>query len=91
MDAGWDDKLSDDVIRECARNGAVVTHIAVDRQSLQGNVYVKCENATGAVTACTALHGRLFNGRLITVGYVPSDVYHSLFPGAGSNPPTLGI
>ena len=85
--AGWDATISDDVVRECARHGAAVTHIAVDRSSPQGNVYVKCESATAALAAVTALHGRCFDGRLVTVAYVPSQVYHSLFPGAAAQAP----
>lgn len=84
---GWDASLSDDVVRECARHGAAVTHIAVDRTSAQGNVYVKCESVTAALTAVTALHGRCFDCRLVTVAYVPSDVYHSLFPTAAAQAP----
>ena len=87
QEAGWDASLSDDVVRECARHGAAVTHIAVDRSSAQGNVYVKCESTTAALAAVNALHGRYFDGRLVTVAYVPSDVYHSLFPGAASQAP----
>ena len=84
---GWDATLSDDVVRECARHGAAVTHIAVDRSSAQGNVYVKCEGVTAALAAVTALHGRYFDGRLVTVAYVPSHIYHSLFPGAAAQAP----
>jgi len=85
--AGWDASLSDDVVRECARHGATVTHIAVDRSSTQGNVYVKCESATAALSAVNALHGRYFDGRLVTVAYVPSHIYHSLFPTAAAEAP----
>ena len=81
-EAGWDSKLSDDVVRECARNGSTVTHIRVDAHSPQGNVYVRCETPAAALIAVNVLHGRYFDGRLVTVGYVPSDVYHSLFPDA---------
>ena len=84
LETGWDDKLCDDIVRECARNGAAVSHVAVDRQSPQGNVYVKCENPAAALVAVNTLHGRFFDGRLVTVGYIPSDVYHSLFPGTAS-------
>jgi len=85
--AGWDASLSDDIVRECARHGAAVTHIAVDRTSTQGNVYIKCESITAALAAVTALHGRYFDGRLVTAAYVPSQIYHSLFPGAAAEAP----
>jgi len=84
---GWDASLSDDIVRECARHGAAVTHIAVDRSSPDGNVYVKCESVTAALASVTALHGRSFSGRLVTAAYIPSDIYHSLFPGAAAQAP----
>lgn len=84
---GWDASLSDDIVRECARHGAAVTHIAVDRTSTQGNVYVKCESVTAALAAVTALHGRYFDGRLVTVAYIPSQIYHIMFPAAGAVAP----
>jgi RNA-binding protein 39 len=87
MAPGWDASLSDDIVRECARHNAAVTHIAVDRASAQGNVYVKCESVTAALAAVTALHGRYFDGRLVTVAYVPTEIYHSLFPGAALQAP----
>ena len=46
---------------ECRKHGAVV-HVFVDRQSAQGNVYVKCASIATAVASVTALHGRWFAG-----------------------------
>ena len=54
---------------------------------MQGNVYIKCESATGALAAVTALHGRYFDGRLITVAYVPAEIYSSLFPDVANRAP----
>lgn len=77
----WDIEIKDDVIDECKKHGGVL-HVYVDKQSSQGNVYVKCPSITTAVLAVNSLHGRWFAGRVITAAYVPLINYHSLFPDA---------
>ncbi|XP_040293198.1 RNA-binding protein 39 isoform X1 [Bufo gargarizans] len=76
---GWDTEIKDDVIEECNKHGGVV-HIYVDKNSPQGNVYVKCPTIASAIAAVNALHGRWFAGKMITAAYVPLPTYHSLFP-----------
>jgi len=76
---GWDQDVRDDVIEEGSKHGGFL-HIVVDKQSAQGNVYVKCPNITTAVAAVNALHGRWFAGKVITAAYVPVVNYHNLFP-----------
>ncbi|KAM5135644.1 RNA-binding protein 39 isoform 1-T1 [Mantella aurantiaca] len=76
---GWDQEIKDDVIEECNKHGGVV-HIYVDKNSPQGNVYVKCPTIASAIAAVNALHGRWFAGKMITAAYVPLPTYHSLFP-----------
>ncbi|KAL2091341.1 hypothetical protein ACEWY4_013604 [Coilia grayii] len=78
---GWDNEIQDDVIEECNKHGGVV-HIYVDKNSTQGNVYVKCPTIPGAMAAVNALHGRYFAGKMITAAYVPLPTYHNLFPDA---------
>ncbi|NXK91092.1 RBM39 protein, partial [Formicarius rufipectus] len=78
-EAGWDTEIKDDVIEECNKHGGVI-HIYVDKNSAQGNVYVKCPSITAAIAAVNALHGRWFAGKMITAAYVPLPTYHSLFP-----------
>jgi len=77
----WDVEIQDDVIDECNKHGGVL-HVYVDKQSSQGNVYVKCPSTATAVLAVNSLHGRWFAGRVITAAYVPLVNYHSLFPDA---------
>ncbi|KAK7067779.1 RNA-binding protein 39 [Halocaridina rubra] len=77
----WADEIKDDVLEECSKHGGVL-HIFVDRQSAQGNVYVKCPTIATAAASVSALHGRWFSGRMITAAYVPVMNYHSLFPEA---------
>ncbi|XP_074868206.1 RNA-binding protein 39 isoform X3 [Carettochelys insculpta] len=78
-EAGWDTEIKDDVIEECNKHGGVI-HIYVDKNSAQGNVYVKCPSIAAAIAAVNALHGRWFAGKMITAAYVPLPTYHNLFP-----------
>ncbi|KAI4904881.1 hypothetical protein NFI96_011578 [Prochilodus magdalenae] len=78
---GWDIEIQDDVIEECNKHGGIV-HIYVDKNSPQGNVYVKCPTIPAAMAAVAALHGRWFAGKMITAAYVPLPTYHKLFPDA---------
>uniref|UniRef100_A0AAR2LR13 RRM domain-containing protein n=1 Tax=Pygocentrus nattereri TaxID=42514 RepID=A0AAR2LR13_PYGNA len=78
---GWDTEIKDDVIEECNKHGGIV-HIYVDKNSPQGNVYVKCPTIPAAMAAVSALHGRWFAGKMITAAYVPLPTYHKLFPDA---------
>ncbi|KAK0044455.1 RNA-binding protein 39 [Biomphalaria pfeifferi] len=74
----WDQEVRDDVIDECNKHGGVL-HLYVDKNSPQGNVYVKCPSISAAVASVNALHGRFYAGRVITAAYVPLPNYHSLF------------
>ncbi|CDQ68309.1 unnamed protein product [Oncorhynchus mykiss] len=76
---GWDIEIQDDVMEECNKHGGIV-HIYVDKNSPQGNVYVKCPTIPTAMAAVNALHGRWFAGKMITAAYVPLPTYHNLFP-----------
>uniref|UniRef100_A0A4W5N2U4 RNA binding motif protein 39b n=1 Tax=Hucho hucho TaxID=62062 RepID=A0A4W5N2U4_9TELE len=76
---GWDVEIQDDVIEECNKHGGIV-HIYVDKNSPQGNVYIKCPTIPTAMAAVDALHGRWFAGKMITAAYVPFPTYLNLFP-----------
>ncbi|XP_076023358.1 RNA-binding protein 39b isoform X1 [Genypterus blacodes] len=78
-DPSWATEIQDDVIEECNKHGGVV-HIYVDKNSTQGNVYVKCPSIPAAMATVNALHGRWFAGKMITAAYVPLPTYHNLFP-----------
>lgn len=60
---GWDEDVKQDVLEECCRHGGAL-HIYVDKNSEQGNVYVKCPTVPAAHKCVTALHGRWFNGKV---------------------------
>lgn len=69
---GWDDDIRDDVLDECNQHGGAL-HIYVDKNSEQGNVYVKCPNVAVAHKSVSALHGRWFSGKVrLFRMYVPS-------------------
>uniref|UniRef100_A0A671XHH1 RNA binding motif protein 39b n=1 Tax=Sparus aurata TaxID=8175 RepID=A0A671XHH1_SPAAU len=78
-DPSWANEIQDDVIEECNKHGGIV-HIYVDKNSTQGNVYVKCPSIPAAMATVNALHGRWFAGKMITAAYVPLPTYHNLFP-----------
>ncbi|XP_061687389.1 RNA-binding protein 39b [Syngnathoides biaculeatus] len=78
-DPSWATEIQDDVIEECNKHGGVV-HIYVDKNSAQGNVYVKCPSIPAAMASVNALHGRWFAGKMIKAAYVPLPTYHNLFP-----------
>ncbi|XP_067383663.1 RNA-binding protein 39b isoform X2 [Channa argus] len=78
-DPSWATEIQDDVIEECNKHGGIV-HIYVDKNSAQGNVYVKCPSIPAAMATVNALHGRWFAGKMITAAYVPLPTYHNLFP-----------
>ncbi|XP_024148755.1 RNA-binding protein 39b isoform X1 [Oryzias melastigma] len=78
-DPSWASEIQDDVIEECNKHGGVV-HIYVDKNSPQGNVYVKCPSIPAAMATVNALHGRWFARKMITAAYVPLPTYHNLFP-----------
>nr|XP_057911125.1 RNA-binding protein 39-like isoform X3 [Doryrhamphus excisus]XP_057911126.1 RNA-binding protein 39-like isoform X3 [Doryrhamphus excisus]XP_057911127.1 RNA-binding protein 39-like isoform X3 [Doryrhamphus excisus] len=80
---GWELDIQHDVIEECNKHGGVV-HIYVDKNSSEGNVYVKCPSIPAAMAAVSALHGRYFAGKMITAAYVPLPAYHNLFPEAAT-------
>jgi len=51
----------DDIVGECHQHGGVL-HIYIDRDSDQGNVYVKCPSIPAAIASVNALHGRFYAG-----------------------------
>uniref|UniRef100_A0A2K6JW12 RRM domain-containing protein n=1 Tax=Rhinopithecus bieti TaxID=61621 RepID=A0A2K6JW12_RHIBE len=79
-EVGWDTEIKDDVIEECFSHRARPNHIYVDKNSAQGNVYVKCPSIATTIAAVNALHGRWFAGKMITAAYVPLPTYYNLFP-----------
>ncbi|KAG2469178.1 MAN1 protein, partial [Polypterus senegalus] len=77
----WDLAIHEAILEKCSDNDGIV-HIAVDKNSREGCVYVKCLSAEHAGKAFKALHGSWFDGKLVTVKYLRLDRYHQRFPQA---------
>ncbi|KAM9705253.1 inner nuclear membrane protein Man1 isoform 2-T2 [Menidia menidia] len=83
----WDLAIHEAILEKCKDNEGIV-HIAVDKNSREGCVYVKCLTAEHSGKAFKALHGSWFDGKLVTVKYLRLDRYHQRFPQAqGSSTP----
>ncbi|XP_044041815.1 inner nuclear membrane protein Man1 [Siniperca chuatsi] len=79
----WDLAIHEAILEKCNDNDGIV-HIAVDKNSREGCVYVKCLSAEHSGKAFKALHGSWFDGKLVTVKYLRLDRYHQRFPQAHS-------
>uniref|UniRef100_A0A3Q1H4K1 Inner nuclear membrane protein Man1 n=1 Tax=Acanthochromis polyacanthus TaxID=80966 RepID=A0A3Q1H4K1_9TELE len=77
----WDLAIHEAILEKCSDNDGIV-HIAVDKNSGEGCVYVKCLSAEHSGKAFKALHGSWFDGKLVTVKYLRLDRYHQRFPQA---------
>ncbi|XP_052410530.1 inner nuclear membrane protein Man1 [Carassius gibelio] len=83
----WHLAIQEAILEKCSDNDGIV-HIAVDKNSREGCVYVKCLSAEHSGKAFKALHGSWFDGKLVTVKYLRLDRYHQRFPQAlGCNSP----
>lgn len=61
FDENWPRRIQDSLLEKCESVGIV--HVAVDRASREGCVYVKCVSAAEAGKAYRALHGWWFDGK----------------------------
>ncbi|XP_075407450.1 inner nuclear membrane protein Man1 [Tenrec ecaudatus] len=77
----WHLAIQEAILEKCSDNDGIV-HIAVDKSSREGCVYVKCLSPEYAGKAFKALHGSWFDGKLVTVKYLRLDRYHHRFPQA---------
>ncbi|CAJ1055695.1 hypothetical protein L3Q82_009637%2C partial [Xyrichtys novacula] len=68
----WDLAIHEAILEKCSDNDGIV-HIAVDKNSREGCVYVKCLSAEHSGKAFKALHGSWFDGKLVTVKYLRLD------------------
>ncbi|XP_069830656.1 inner nuclear membrane protein Man1 [Dendropsophus ebraccatus] len=77
----WHLAIQEAILEKCSDNEGIV-HIAVDKNSREGCVYVKCLSPDYAGKAFKSLHGSWFDGKLVTVKYLRLDRYHHRFPQA---------
>ncbi len=75
-------RIHNDIIEKCLINNMnkTILHIACDRKSKEGCVYIKCagNDAAGLVYQC--LNGAWYNGKLLNVKFLRSDRYLERFP-----------
>ncbi|XP_046401234.1 uncharacterized protein LOC124167313 [Ischnura elegans] len=84
----WVVATEDAVLEKCEESGAAVVHVAVDKSSAEGCVYIKCASRVDAGKAYRGMHGWWFDGNLVTVKYLRLERYHERFPEASCIPPT---
>ena len=61
----WPVRIQDAILEKA--EGGKVLHLAVDKSSREGCVYIKCSSADEAGKVYKALHGWWFDGNLVTV------------------------
>ncbi|MEN2496711.1 MAG: RNA-binding protein 39 [Marteilia pararefringens] len=71
--------IKDEVISVINNSGGCF-HVSVDRKSIDGNVFAKCQTVGSAASAYQAFNGKTYNGRQLSAIYLPIASYHELFP-----------
>ncbi|XVE93896.1 hypothetical protein REPUB_Repub01dG0233800 [Reevesia pubescens] len=74
----FDLDIKEDVQEECSKFGKL-KHIYVDRDTA-GFVYLRFEDAQGAINAQRNLHGRWFAAKMITATFMTPQTYEAKFP-----------
>jgi len=77
----WPEHIQDAILEKLGQSIRVM-HVAIDTESKEGCVYMKCGSKEEAGAAYKILHGSWFNGRLVTVKYLRPERYHERFPEA---------
>lgn len=82
--SAWMWQVKEEVLRRCcsAPNSPNIVHIAVDTQSAEGCVYIKCLSSDDAGRVFKTLHGQWYRGELVSVKYLREERYHERFPDA---------
>jgi len=75
-------KIHNNIIEKCMLNNIhrAILHIAVDKKSKEGCVYVKCVNNDAAGSVYETLNGTWYNKKLLNVKFLRSDRYLERFP-----------
>ena len=76
----WVNQVSEEILQRCANAG--ICHIAVDRESNEGCVYVKAVSNNDAAKMFKTLHGQWYRGNLVTAKYLRDERYLEKFPDA---------
>ncbi|MPC10148.1 Inner nuclear membrane protein Man1 [Portunus trituberculatus] len=76
----WPARIQDSILEKC--EGISIVHVAVDRGSREGCVYLKCASLSDSGRAFRALHGWWYDGNLVTVKFLRDERYYQRFPSA---------
>ncbi|KAH9818029.1 hypothetical protein DFH28DRAFT_961590 [Melampsora americana] len=68
---GWDMELRDDVKGECEEKYGPVLAIAIEKESMGGEIYITFDSVASAQKAIAGLNNRWFGGRQITAAFIP--------------------
>ncbi|XP_042908149.1 inner nuclear membrane protein Man1 isoform X2 [Parasteatoda tepidariorum] len=75
----WQTSIQDAILEKCEGNDGI-RHIAIDTSNNEGCVYMLCSSSETAGKAFNDLHGWWFDGKLVTVKYIPYKRYLERFP-----------
>ena len=81
-DPDWVKDLEADFQAECSAKYGEVKHVALFRESQEGEIYVKFADVSGGDKAVKGLNGRFFGGRTLTAQFIVDAVYNMNFPKA---------
>jgi len=70
--------IKNDIVYRCS--DAKILHIAVDKESKEGIVYMKAASDQDAGKVFNSIHGQWYKGNLVTAKYLREDRYHQRFP-----------
>jgi len=76
-------RIHNDILDKCSSivpHSPVILHIACDKKSKEGCVYIKCNSNESAGAVYQMLNGTWYNGKLLNVKFLRSDRYLERFP-----------
>ena len=78
-------RIHNDILEKCmatcgGKANTTILHIACDKKSKEGCVYVKCASNEAAGLVYQSLNGIWYAGRLLNVKFLRSDRYIERFP-----------
>lgn len=81
-DPNWVEELEDDFKTECSNKYGPVSFVALNRDSNDGEIYVKFKDIAGGDAAIKGLNGRYFDGFTLTAQPVVDAIFNMQFPKA---------
>lgn len=77
-------RIHNDILEKCfgsrPTSNTLIWHIACDKRSKEGCVYIKCASNEAAGKVYQALNGTWYNGKLLNVKFLRSDRYVERYP-----------